>query len=207
MTGIRNNSLGMGLMGLLLGAVLGWIATASSEAGTDSAADADYSSMASAIQDLSGEIRELRAAQETQLARPDGVGGQQRQSASDQQDRLELLSRLDQLDQAMAEMVLAMGKYKAANVQYAAAPPLVQPDRPVNAAALQELYLKTEIDNDLYHLNWTYQQVLDEYGKPSRSNPSPGGLGHKWYYELSDGSEIIFWFVNDRVSRAMAIED
>ncbi len=197
----------MGVLGLLFGAVLGWIASGNSGAATDSAAGTDYSLMASAIQDLSGEIRELRAAQKTQLARPDGIGGQQRQSATDEQDRLELLGRLDQLDQAMAEMVLAVGKNKAANVQYAAAPPLVQPDRPVNAAALQELHLKTEIDNDLVHLNWTYQQVLDEYGKPSRSNPSPGGLGHKWYYELSDGSEIIFWFVHDRVSRAMAIED
>ncbi len=197
----------MGVLGLVLGAVLGWILADNGDGSPNSATGAENDAMAAAIQELGAEIRELKAAQKNQPARPQDVGGAQRQSATSGQDRLELLGRLDQLDQAMAEMVLAMGKYKAANVQYAAAPPLVQPDRLVNATALQELHTRNEIDNDLEHLNWTYQQVLDEYGKPSRSNPSPGGLGHKWYYELADGSEIIFWFVNDRVSRAMAIED
>jgi hypothetical protein len=52
------------------------------------------------------------------------------------------------------------------------------------------------------HLLWTYERVGQEYGRPADVAPSPNGVGIKYRYELPDGKEFIFWFVDGKVVKA-----
>ncbi len=117
------------------------------------------------------------------------------------------MTRLDSLDASLTKLLKSYADLAESQLESSYAPPPLEDfDRPVDTAALEGLSMNEEIDNDLKHLNWSYQKVLNQYGKPNQSNPSPGGVGHKWYYELPNGSDVIFWFVNGQVARAMTLD-
>jgi len=71
--------------------------------------------------------------------------------------------------------------------------------------SLYKLLEKDETKTDLQHYGWTAQEILEEYGDPSRVGPSPNGVGNKWYYELAGGKQIVFWFVEGRLSKVIRV--
>ena len=118
----------------------------------------------------------------------------------------ELLDRLKKMDETMKKLADVLEDVaESTSASRGDLPPLVMPTKSIDPAILENLTEHSDLDNDLSHFKWTYQQVLDVYGKPTRSNPSPGGKGHKFYYELPNGGEVIFWFIDDHVVRAMAM--
>ena len=49
------------------------------------------------------------------------------------------------------------------------------------------------------HAIWTYEQVGEAYGRPTRVRASTGGRGIKYQYEMPDGEVLYFWFVDGKV--------
>jgi hypothetical protein len=73
------------------------------------------------------------------------------------------------------------------------------PDAPPNLASFGALAGHSMDELTTQHQLWTYAQVGDAYGRPTRVAPSPGGVGIKYYYELANGREFIFWFSDGKV--------
>jgi hypothetical protein len=71
----------------------------------------------------------------------------------------------------------------------------------VPESVFSSLEALSEVDRDLTHFGWGYEQVIEKYGRPSRSGPSPGGVGLKWYYERPNGVDFIFWFQDEKLVR------
>ncbi len=215
----RTSALVFGLAGLILGGTLSWgLASSTSELPDSLAPAGDLQEIRGAIRALSAQIEGMEAAKSARGVVP--TRRSRRELASDSVapellDRLDksdkamkdLQGRLDKLDTTMENLAEALVQMvKSQKTPRKAIPPLVMPQHAIDPAPLLNLTRKPEIDNDLDHFMWTYQKVLDVYGKPDRSNPSPGGKGHKWYFEIPGGGEIIFWFMDDQVVRTMFID-
>lgn len=204
MKAVENISLGAGFAGLFIGALLTWIALGNAATPEPSSAEDSIAELALAVKDLDAQVRLLNDAKADV---PAVSSAPVRRTSEPASISPELLLRLDSLDATLAKLLESY--VEGANSQSRASmapPPLEDIHRPVDTVALEGLGLNEDIDNDLQHMNWSYQKVLNVYGKPSQSHPSPGGVGHKWYYELPNGEEVIFWFVNGQVSRAMAMD-
>ena len=199
-----HNSVGVGFAGLFIGGLLTWVAIGKSEPPKPSTSEAEFAVLSQAVQELGAEVRLLRNAEPEFLrVSSDPV----RRNSEPAPLSPKILERFNSLDITLAKLLESYAGIANSQLSsHVAPPPLEDIHRPVDTVALEGLSLNEEIDNDLQHQNWSYQEVLNVYGKPSRSNPSPGGVGHKWYYELPNGREVIFWFVEGQVARAMSID-
>ena len=201
---LRNSSLGMGLGGLALGTLLTWAMSSNPKPLESSDVEGRVAELALVIADLKEEIRQLSSRQISQDQSPSDPAIR---SIKTRAIPSRLMKSFDRLNASFTKFLEAnAATAESRRGPSVAPPPLEGIDRPVDTAALEALRLNDDIDNDLRHLNWSYQKVLDVYGKPSRSQPSPGGVGHKWYYELPNGGEVVFWFVEGRVARAMPVD-
>jgi hypothetical protein len=201
---VGNNSVGVGFAGLLIGGLLTWVAIGNTEPSEPSTSEAHIAELALAVQELGAQVRLLS---EVEIDSPSVQNEPVTRISEPASISPEILVRLDSLDATLAKLLESYaGIVNSQLSSHVAPPPLEDIHRPVDTVALEGLGLNEEIDNDLQHLNWSYQEVLNVYGKPSRSNPSPGGVGHKWYYELPNGGDVIFWFVDGQVARAMSMD-
>jgi hypothetical protein len=199
-----NNSIGVGVAGLLIGALLMWVANGNVGASAASEPDVSNAELALAVEDLAAQIQLLR---EAKTDTPSITTAPVRRVSEPASISPEILERLDSLDLTLAKLLESYADVTNPQARSTIAPPpLEEIDRPADTIALESLGLNEDIDNDLQHLNWSYQEVLNVYGKPNQSHPSPGGIGHKWYYDLPNGEEVIFWFVDGQVARAMAMD-
>jgi len=212
-------ALGFGFAGLLLGAALTWSMLGKATSKRTAPLDARQqrlpsqeastqgdrlAELSSAVQALGEEFKRLQPARPGSALDWPAPG---EALATPSVEHEILMERLDRMDAVLIQLLELQASGAAqATSEAAPLPLLVNPERPANLAALESLSFQEEIDNDLKHLNWTYQEVLDTYGKPERSNPSPGGKGHKWYFELPGEREVIFWFVDGQVARVMTME-
>ena len=76
------------------------------------------------------------------------------------------------------------------------------PEGPFDVARLDAL---RGVDMEQYtqeHLLWTYAQILEEYGRPTRVEPSPSRGGIKLIYVMPDGDEAYFWFHDGKLTMA-----
>lgn len=202
--GFAGLSVGVGLAGVLIGGVLTWVAIGNPERSEPATPESGLAELTMEVRDLGGLVRNLSEAQIEPPSKPrlPVVRESERASISP-----EILARLDRLEVALTKLLESNAAIADSQVRsYGDPPPLEGIHLPIDVAALKGLGLNEEIDNDLQHLNWSFQKVLDVYGKPSRSNPSPGGGGHKWYYELPKGGEVVFWFIDGLVVRAMTMD-
>lgn len=112
----------------------------------------------------------------------------------------ELDARLEHLATSVARAAPAAAGPGSASPGDALEVPQDLPDAPVNEAALSEYRGRLVSEMTSKHSLWTYEQVAEAYGHPSELGPSPNGKGVRFYYQLSDGSELAFYFVGGVVS-------
>ncbi|HEX5009208.1 MAG TPA: hypothetical protein VFY71_02310 [Planctomycetota bacterium] len=73
------------------------------------------------------------------------------------------------------------------------------PDTPANMTGLLALRGRGVDDLSSQYVLWTYDQVGEAFGRPTRIRPSPGGKGIKYYYDMPEGGGFVFWFVGGKV--------
>lgn len=79
------------------------------------------------------------------------------------------------------------------------------PETPPDLQALTRISDRSEDEVTEEHLLWTYDHVLETYGRPTRvqPNPSTSGGGIKFLYDLPSGGTCIFWFKGGKVVRVL----
>lgn len=190
------------LGGLLVGVLLTWMVISYTSPSESSVINSSIAELTAAVKALDAQVQALASAG-VAAAPSEPIGQVYREAAIPPA----LLVRLDSLDATLIQLLESQlsATSLSANTR-APLPHLEDTNRPINTVALDALFLNEEIDNDLQHLNWSFQEVLNTYGKPDQSLPSPGGVGHKWYYYLPNGNDIIFWFIDGQVARAMTMD-
>ena len=198
---MTNRSLLFGILGLLIGVGMTWMILDPAETTADDNAANDAIKLSIAVEQLEPRLErfsELLLELETSGAQlADGSPQRTPLKPFDPdplvQRQLAVEQNLERLTKMVEQMLVQQGVATPL-------PDLTNIEKPMDLMALEQQFQEEETRRDLNHLGWSYQKVLDSYGKPSRSNPSPGGKGHKFYYELGDGRELIFWFIDDKVS-------
>ncbi len=196
------------LLGVLAGCAGGFVALLVLDDGRDGAPDpsAGPAALATELQHLRVELRELRRMAE---ASPPAAVVPDAPASPLVDPRLdEVAARLEALESALRELTPRLEAAAAAvqsvegvvQVQSVAdRMPKALPDRPADVGRLDALRgRKMDQLTDLHAL-WTYEQVGQEYGRPTHVRPSPGGRGIKYFYVLPDGEELCFWFIDAKV--------
>ncbi len=207
MNTVNGISFGFGFAGLILGAVLTWtMLDGADDSVTSLPSQGNAEELSSSLRELSNQIDRLGL---RPSARTSSTRRERKLLASNSETlQPEILKHLKSNEEILTRLADVLDKVaESTTLSRGSIPPLVMPTSTTDPAVLENLKSNSDLDNDLQHFKWTYQRVLDAYGKPSRSNPSPDGRGDKWYYELPSGNEIIFWFIDNHVVRAMVIGD
>lgn len=201
---------GFGFAGILLGSLITWwvvgnrpetpdsVTKATSPPSAERELIAVASQLEKVVESLAHKLEEWRSSE------PRGSVSLSEPSAPNASLPQELTSRLETLEETLLRLTSTLEQLPLEALDSTRPlPELAQRNRPLDLVALEDLRGSTEIEADLHHLRWSYQQVLDTYGQPTRNSPSPGGKGQKWYYVLPGDEEIVFWFVEDRVAKVL----
>src|SRR5215470_5531144 len=155
---------------------------------------------------IESEVRDLGKALADRPPPSFALPAEQAQPAPLADPRLDdILSRLDALQLLVATSHATLGEPAATAAPAPGAPRTVEPlpdtlpDAPPNLASFGALAGHSMDELTAQHQLWTYAQVGEAYGRPSRVAPSPDGVGIKYYYELANGREFIFWFSDGKV--------
>lgn len=195
------------VIGALVGAIGGFLALQALERGAEEAprADGDSEALAGELRGLRMEMGELRAALGAAPRRVEPAV-----SAAPLVDpRLDdVAARLEGLEAALMELTPRL-EAAAAAVQgmegvmpvqsVADRMPEALPERPADVGRLEALRGLGMDELTDRHVLWTYEQVGEAYGRPTRMRPSSGGRGIKYQYEMPDGEVLYFWFVDGKV--------
>ena len=185
-----------GLAGMFFGGLLTWVVLPTATAGDGGSANGTtLEAMIDAQRQTDVALRELSAAV-TALSSANG-GAPVREAADGSAS--DLAAQLDRVVEALERLA----SRSAAGPGTAGRAPLVNPDRVTNHAALESLGTRDKLDVDLRHLGWTYQQVLDVYGRPTENYPDQRAVDHRWIYELPGGQKYMFQFVDGHVVRVL----
>lgn len=99
----------------------------------------------------------------------------------------DLMGRLDVLQSAMA-------------ARFSAQPPLaLQAARAPDPALLQDLRSRTPAERNREHAMWTFQEVLDRYGRPDEVDTYGDSSTIRWTYNLPGNRLLRFRFVQGYV--------
>ena len=206
--------MGRSVLLLLAGALLGVVATLVARPAADPE-PGDTTRLSSELEALGAEVRALRELVERRRSPPPTS------AASDAGEPLSLpadiaeqmtalrseLQKLAEHSEAQAaESRATLGKLEAGlqAVASGAEPmPGSLPESPPDLQQFDRINGRDEDELSDEHLLWTYEQVTDTYGRPTRIQPSPGGIGIKFHYDLPGGKTCIFWFKGGKVVRVI----
>ena len=209
---------GRGVLLLLAGAVLGVVGTLVARPARLPEPAEDRSSAADPSRELEAlraDVRALRELIERQRALPTPATGEASRPLSEPPDalaaqlellRAELEALSDRIDTQSAESRTALADLQAQLETAASGPepmPASLPDKPLDLQSFDRINGRPEDELTDEHLLWTYDQVLQTYGRPTRIQPSPSGGGIKLHYDLPGGTTCIFWFRTGRLVRVI----
>lgn len=80
---------------------------------------------------------------------------------------------------------------------------LVIPETPREPQAIEALKQMNSDERQQHYMFWTYQRVLDTFGKPDFARPDTEGTGIKWRYGPDRGEHFIFWFKDGMVAQVI----
>jgi hypothetical protein len=199
------NAIGFAAAGLAIGLLLSWILLEPSQSrGRTSSAESSAKLTFAAAQ-LESRVEQIDAILDQWVEEAAAsTGAEPTRISSAEAASPELAVRLLAVETSLAELTEAIAQLVSKSAAPASSMEVLNnTDHAMETTVLATLLQKEEVDLDLEHLGWSYQKVLDTYGKPTRNGPSPGGIGQKWYYFLEYGDSLIFWFQNDKVSRVL----
>ncbi|HEX5009205.1 MAG TPA: hypothetical protein VFY71_02295, partial [Planctomycetota bacterium] len=172
----------------------------------DGGSSAPDDALSRSLDAIETQLRSLGQALADRPAPSFALPAEQAQPAPMADPRLDdILARLDALQLLVTTSRAAPGETAAEAPPSPDAPRISEPlpdklpDTPPDLAAFANLTGHSMTDLTQQHQLWTYAQVGDAYGRPTRVAPSPGGVGIKYYYELANGHEFIFWFTDGKV--------
>src|SRR5262245_41028574 len=201
-------TLGRSVLLLLTGALLGVLAMVIARPAAPIQDSSTPTEILRAIAELRSDVRALQAISERQHALPETPAGQPAALVNQESDplltRIDALQSsldtiLDRIDKESAESRAALTDLTSKLEASAAAPepmPASLPDTPPNLQAFDRISTRPEDEVTSEHLLWTYEQVTDGYGRPTRVQPNPAnyGGGIKLIYELPGRGTCVFWF-------------